>query len=67
MNTTMMKKATFLTVATLFFLILGCNNGNKADKIIDIEKEFTFQLWEQLDEYGGNFQLLAYSSNCSHS
>ena len=63
-----MKKQIFIAFATVFLLTLGCNKDNKADKIIDIEKEFTFQLWEQLDEKGGNLQLLSatiQSQKCS--
>jgi hypothetical protein len=59
MKNRMMKKNiyTLLTIFTL--LICSCNKNKESNKIIDVEKEFTFHLWEQLDENGGNFQLIA--------
>jgi hypothetical protein len=59
MKNRMMKKNiyTLFTISTL--LICSCNKNKESNKIIDIEKEFTFHLWEQLDGNGGSFQLIA--------
>ena len=59
MENRIMKKNNYTLLALFTLLVFGCNKNKEGDKIIDIEKEFTFQLWEKLDEYGGNFQLIA--------
>jgi hypothetical protein len=59
MENRMMKKNFYTFLALFTLLLFACNKNKGSDKIIDVEKEFTFQLWEQLDEFGGNFQLVA--------
>ena len=54
-----MKKNNYSLLVLFALLAFGCNRNKEGDKIIDVEKEFSFQLWEQLDENGGNFQLIA--------
>jgi hypothetical protein len=48
------------TISLISFLaFLGCSKSNTQDKIIEIEKEFSFQPWQTLNESGGNFSLIA--------
>ena len=54
-----MKKNIYALSTIFTLLIFSCNKNKASDKIIDVEKEFTFHLWEQLDENGGNFQIIA--------
>jgi hypothetical protein len=54
-----MKKNIYTLLVLLTLSLCACNKNKGSDKIVDVEKEFTFQLWEQLDENGGNFQLIA--------
>jgi hypothetical protein len=59
MENRIMKKKIYTLFALIILSSFGCNRNKESDKIIDVEKEFTFQMWEQLDENGGNFQLIA--------
>lgn len=53
------KKAfLMLGVAVFLPLLNGCGKSANEDKIIDIDKEFNIQLWEKLEETGGNLQLI---------
>jgi hypothetical protein len=48
---------------TLLFLAIGlvflesCSRLNSKELIVDVDKEFTVQPWERLDEFGGGLQL----------
>ena len=57
-NLCMKKVLTTFGIAVLFTALNSCNRTSKEDKIIDIEKEFSIQLWEKLDDSGGNLQFI---------
>jgi hypothetical protein len=51
-----MKNYIYYLILSILVFTACKKNANDA-KIVDIEKEFSVQLWEQLDENGGNLQL----------
>jgi uncharacterized lipoprotein NlpE involved in copper resistance len=53
-----MRKNVFTISLILFLALMGCNKINNQDKIIEIEKEFSFQPWQTLNEFGGGFSLI---------
>jgi hypothetical protein len=48
-----MRKNVYTISLITFLAILGCNKSNNQDKIIEIEKEFSFLPWQGLNESGG--------------
>lgn len=54
-----MRKNVYTISLITFLAFLGCSKPNNQDKIIEIEKEFSFQPWQTLNESGGGFSLIA--------
>jgi hypothetical protein len=54
-----MRKNVYTISLITFLAFLGCSKSNNQDKIIEIEKEFSFQPWQTLNESGGDFSLIA--------
>jgi hypothetical protein len=54
-----MRKNVYTISLIIFLALMGCNKINNQDKIIEIEKEFSFQPWQTLSESGGGFSLIA--------
>jgi hypothetical protein len=54
-----MRKSVYTISLITFLAFIGCNKINNQDKIIEIEKEFSFQPWQTLNESGGGFSLIA--------
>ena len=53
-----MKMRLTLLLFTFGLLLLGsCTGLNSKEVIVDVDKEFTIQPWERLDEFGGGLQL----------
>ena len=53
----MKLRFTLLCIAAVFFLTNCHKNVGEKETIVEVEKEFSLQPWEQLDENGGRFQL----------
>jgi hypothetical protein len=64
-----MRKNIYTAISILFiFVIASCNKTDNQEKIVAVEKEFSFQPWETLSESGGTFSLITSTitkQNCS--
>jgi hypothetical protein len=56
-----MRKNVYTISLITFLAFLGCNKSDNQVKIIEIEKEFSFQPWQTLNETGGGFSLIAHT------
>ena len=53
----MKRRLTLLLFAFGFLLLESCTGLNSKEVIVDVDKEFTIQPWEYLDESGGGLQF----------
>jgi hypothetical protein len=59
-----MRKKIYTAISILIVLtIASCSKSNNQEKIIAVEKEFSFQPWETLSETGGTFSLITSTIN----
>jgi hypothetical protein len=54
-----MRKNVYTISLIIFTAFIGCSKSDNQEKIIEIEKEFSFQPWQTLTESGGEFSLVA--------
>jgi hypothetical protein len=53
----MKMRLTLLLLAFGLLLLESCAKLNSKEVIVDVDKEFTIQPWERLDEFGGGLQF----------
>jgi hypothetical protein len=59
-----MRKKIYTAISFLIVLtFVSCSKSNNQEKIIAVEKEFSFQPWETLSETGGTFSLITNTIN----